>query len=218
MEAKPPERMEIVALRLKILYCIVAISVYNKEGSMSTNEKKHFNKFERVIFLGAVLIFSLVLTCAVLSWGASASANAQAQKGDQAESQDRSAVTVQLEFPLVGGEPAAAIQAADDFASLLSAETGLDVQASVQDCTANVVKHLGEGGVDAALLNLVGYVHGHDQYGIEAVLVNERYGLPYFRGRSTCRQPWGTPACGTCRIKPSHSQRTRLILAIWRPT
>jgi phosphonate transport system substrate-binding protein len=91
--------------------------------------------------------------------------------------------TVRVEFPYVGDGSSAINSAADEFAALLSQETGFDVQASVACCMANVVEHLGEGYADLSPISAVGYVHGHDQYGIEAALVNERYGLPYYMGQ-----------------------------------
>jgi phosphonate transport system substrate-binding protein len=82
-----------------------------------------------------------------------------------------------IEFPYFGDDPAGASAAAELFAGLLSQETGLDVLADVQDwpCLGNIVEHLHTGEADIAPLSSVAYALGHDQYGIEAELVNGLY-------------------------------------------
>lgn len=115
---------------------------------------------------------------------ANASTRPQTQPNVLAQSEGPLAQdTVRIEFAYRGNDPAGAAQAAEEFADLLSQETGLDVQASIFPCEGGVVEHLGSGRTDVAPLSAVAYVLGHDAYGIEARLVVERYGAPSYRGQ-----------------------------------
>jgi phosphonate transport system substrate-binding protein len=75
------------------------------------------------------------------------------------------------------------IEAANTFANLLSQQTGLNVHASVNRCEAAVIEYLGTGQVDVATMSLWAYVHGNEDHGIQARLVNRRFGLPYWRSQ-----------------------------------
>ena len=88
-----------------------------------------------------------------------------------------------IEFYYNGEDPVSASIAAIEFASLLSQETGLNIQASIDACEASIVGHLGAGDADLAPLSHVAYIHGHETYNIEARLVNGRFGQDYFRSQ-----------------------------------
>jgi phosphonate transport system substrate-binding protein len=91
--------------------------------------------------------------------------------------------TIKLEFYYSGSSLPDAISAANLFADLLSQETGLTIQASVSTCEIEIVKRLGTGQTDIASIGPYAYVYGNTTYGIQARLVNERFGLPYFRSQ-----------------------------------
>jgi len=91
--------------------------------------------------------------------------------------------TIRVQFPLFGADPTEAAAAADQFALLLSQETGLDVRASVFPCLQGVVEHLATGRTDLAPLTQFEYIFGHDTYGIEALLVNLQYDAPDYRSQ-----------------------------------
>ncbi len=135
--------------------------------------------------LGLAVVLSTLLLLVALLVVANASTRPQAQPDVLTQSDERLAQdTVRIEFVYSGNDPAAASQAAEEFADLLSQETGLGVQASIFPCEEGVVEHLGSGSVDLAPLSSVAYVLGHDSYGIEARLVVERYGgSAYYRGQ-----------------------------------
>jgi phosphonate transport system substrate-binding protein len=61
--------------------------------------------------------------------------------------------------------------------------SGLDVQASTVPCEGRAVEHLGSGQADVAPLRASAYVHGRDSYGIDAELVNGRFGSFAYRGQ-----------------------------------
>lgn len=134
--------------------------------------------------LALAVVLSAVLFLIALLVVANASTRPQAQPNVLAQSDEPLAQDpVRIEFAYSGNDRAAASQAAEEFADLLSQETGLDVQASIFPCEEGVVEHLGRGPVDLAPLSSVAYVLGHDVYGIEARLVVVRGGAPAYRGQ-----------------------------------
>jgi phosphonate transport system substrate-binding protein len=94
------------------------------------------------------------------------------------------AETIQIEFLYNGDNYPSALNAAGDFAALLSTETGLTIQATLERCEADVIEDLGTGQVDLATMSSFGYVHGTDLYpGMQAKLVNLRVGQGYYRSQ-----------------------------------
>jgi alpha-glucoside transport system substrate-binding protein len=140
---------------------------------MKLPRKSQFVQGRHMTGLGWVvgLVALLVLVFLVGTTGASTQPQAPAQE------------TIYLEFVYHGSDPSAAQGAADDFAGLLSQETGLDVQASTTACEAQVVQRMGAGQTDLAPIRPVAYVLGHDDHGIEARLVNGRFGAYAYRGQ-----------------------------------
>jgi phosphonate transport system substrate-binding protein len=91
--------------------------------------------------------------------------------------------TINIEFNYSGDDPEGADTAADQFANLLSQETGLDIHATIQSCENFIVDNLGAGQVDLAPLSSIAYVLGHEKFGIEAELVNGVSGVYAYRGQ-----------------------------------
>ena len=90
---------------------------------------------------------------------------------------------VKIAFVYRGGGFANVSDAAQDFADLLSIETGIQIEASVYHCEKTILDHMGAGLIDLAHLSSVAYVIGHDLYGIEAQLATNRFGYPYYRSQ-----------------------------------
>jgi len=90
---------------------------------------------------------------------------------------------IKIAFVYSGGDFADVSDAAQDFAGLLSIETGMEIMASVYPCEETILDHMGAGLIDFAHLPQVAYVIGHDTYGIEAQLATIRFGLSYFRSQ-----------------------------------
>jgi phosphonate transport system substrate-binding protein len=128
------------------------------------------------VFLASALGVIVVLVSAFLVW--------RAQASDSVSSQDFSTpAAINLEFYYSGSSLPDAISAANLFADLLSQETGLTIQASISSCESDVVEHLGTGQADVATMGIYAYAIGNNDYGIQAKLVNERFGRPYFRSQ-----------------------------------
>lgn len=141
---------------------------------------KEYHKF---IMLGGTILLSLFLVSLLLVWTAQASTEIHANGDSSSQLNNFSQETFNLEFYYNGDDPTSASLAAIAFASLLSQETGLNIQASIHGCEARIVEHLGAGDADLAPLSTVAYVHGHEAYNIEARLVNGRFGQEYFRSQ-----------------------------------
>jgi phosphonate transport system substrate-binding protein len=130
----------------------------------------------KYVMLVSVAVISLMLFSLVMAWRAQASDSVSSQQVSKNG-------TIKLEFYYSGSSLSDAISAANLFADLLSQETGLTIQASVSSCEIEIIKHLGTDQTDIASIGQYAYVHGNTTYGIQARLVNERFGLPYFRSQ-----------------------------------
>lgn len=136
-------------------------------------------------------LFYLILSVAlawffvwlVLEGSAQASTHILPDKGASQPYLDSFDSDYHIEFAYFGDDFTLASSAAEDFAYLLSQETGLDVSASIQFCEGNLVQHLSSGRADLAPMSGLAYVYGHDRYGIEARLVNGLFGQYAFRGQ-----------------------------------
>ena len=138
---------------------------------MENKLKMQLQRYKRFLILGGVAVLSLLLATQFMLWSAQAAHQATAQE------------TIKLEFSYSGDDSSSVFAAVDDFADLLSQETGLTIQASLHTCEADVVEHLGAGQADVAPLSSVAYIHGHDAYGIQARLVNSLFGQTYYRSQ-----------------------------------
>jgi phosphonate transport system substrate-binding protein len=144
--------------------------------------------FSRVHLLPRALIFVSILIPIFLLAGIFWIAGAAAQKPGQAFPQSPASQTVHVEFSYGGSDPVGAATAADDFALLLASETGLDIQASIFPCMADVAHHLGLGQVDVSPLSSVAYVQ---ERGFEASLANVKFGYTVYRGQINVQRSSG---------------------------
>lgn len=121
----------------------------------------------RMVIIGCIVASVLLLTSLIMAWGADASPQEN----------------IVLIFTYSGDDSSSVAAAAEDFADLLSQETGLTIQASVQDCEAQVLNFLAAGQADLATIRSYTYVHGHAAHGIQARLVNSLFGQPYYKSQ-----------------------------------
>ncbi len=150
---------------------------------MNSKPKMEQKKYHKFIILGGTVIVPLLLVSLLLVWTAHASYEIHTNAGSSTQIDVYSQETFNLEFYYTGDNPINASIAAIAFASLLSQESGLDIQASIHSCEASIVEHLGAGDADLAPLSAIAYVHGHEAYDMEARLVTGRFGLEYFRSQ-----------------------------------
>ena len=150
---------------------------------MENSKGYQFTRRHRFVILGGTIAVSLMLILVLLTWSSLVSAQANTIPVQSVQSGNFAQESIQVEFIYHGDNLANATTAADEFASLLSQETGFSVTASIQPCETIVVEHLGSGQADLAPLSRVAYVFGHEDYGIEARLVNGRFGQFNFRGQ-----------------------------------
>lgn len=141
---------------------------------MKIELKIGLKEYYKFILLGGTIVLSLFLVSLLLAWTAQAANEIHTNGNPSSRINDFSQETISIEFYYNGEDPVNASIAAVTFASLLTQETGLDIQGSIQDCEARIVRHLGAGDADLAPLSHISYVHGYETYGIEARLVNRR--------------------------------------------
>jgi len=134
---------------------------------MNEFRSKKDNFYRRIASLVGVIALSVLMVAVVLVWSAQASSLNSLPPPQE---------TINLEFYYSGNDLPAAKEAAHDFADQLSTETGLDITATVQTCEGIVMENLGTGKTDVAPLNSLTYVYGRNLYGIDAKLVNGRFG------------------------------------------
>lgn len=106
-----------------------------------------------------------------------------AERLEEHQPQQSPAESYTVEFYYGGHDAADAAAKAETFASLLAAETGFDIEASIAPCENSVVQHLGEGDVDIAAFSGAAYVRGRDIYDFEAKLANIMAGSATYRGQ-----------------------------------
>jgi len=150
---------------------------------METKTQSQFGRLPGLVVIISSVILALLLVSVVLAGSSQASAQIMTYIVASQPPQTSSQSTINIEFYYSGDDPTGASTAADDFAELLSEETGFTIQADIQTCEANIVEHLGTGQADLAPLRGVAYVLGHDEYGIEAKLVNGVYGAYAYRSQ-----------------------------------
>ena len=149
------------------------------------NGMRRFSKHHlyRPARLGVAVALPVLFLVMLLVWGAITSERLLAQPDSPVRTGNPAQQTVSIEFPYVGADPAGALSAAADFESLLSLQTGLEIQVSTYPCEERVIAHLGAGQTDVAPLSPVGYVLGRDEHAIEAKLVVRRFGSFNYRGQ-----------------------------------
>lgn len=78
-----------------------------------------------------------------------------------------------------------------EMGQLLQKATGLHFKTSVATSYAAVIEAMGAGKVDIGWLATFSYVLAHDKYGVELLLVVQRFGSPFYRGQIMVRADSG---------------------------
>jgi phosphonate transport system substrate-binding protein len=78
-----------------------------------------------------------------------------------------------------------------EIGQLLQNITGLHFKTSVATSYAAVIEAMGAGKVDVGWLATFSYVLAHDKYGVELLLVVQRFGSPFYRGQIMVRADSG---------------------------
>ena len=89
------------------------------------------------------------------------------------------------------GEAQVILKGGREIGQFLQKETGLHFKTSVATSYAAVVEAMGAGKVDVGWLATFSYVLAHDKYGVELLLVVQRFGSPFYRGQIMVRADSG---------------------------
>lgn len=81
------------------------------------------------------------------------------------------------------GDAQVILKGGREIGQLLQKETGLYFKTSVATSYAAVIEAMGAGKVDVGWLATFSYVLAHDKYGVELLLVVQRFGSPFYRGQ-----------------------------------
>ena len=81
------------------------------------------------------------------------------------------------------GDAQVILKGGREIGQFLQRETGLHFKTSVATSYAAVVEAMGAGKVDVGWLATFSYVLAHDKYGVELLLVVQRFGSPFYRGQ-----------------------------------
>lgn len=140
-------------------------------------------KYQKIVVLLGCVVLSSLLVLILMNYSAAASAQTAGERTAAIQSKNSPQETYVVEFFYNDEFSQTASIAADNFAKLLAKETGLDVQASINPCEADIVRNLGAQETDLATMSALAYVKGDEYYGIQAKLVNGRYGAFKLRGQ-----------------------------------
>lgn len=89
------------------------------------------------------------------------------------------------------GDAQVILKGGREIGQLLQEETGLHFKTSVATSYAAVIEAMGAGKVDVGWLATFSYVLAHDKYGVELLLVVQRFGSPFYRGQVMVRADSG---------------------------
>lgn len=89
------------------------------------------------------------------------------------------------------GDTQVILKGGREIGELLQKETGLYFKTSVATSYASVIEAMGAGKVDVGWLATFSYVLAHDKYGVELLLVVQRFGSPFYRGQIMVRADSG---------------------------
>jgi len=89
------------------------------------------------------------------------------------------------------GDAQAIVKGGQEVAKLLQKETGLYFNTSVATSYAAVIEAMGAGKVDIGWLATFSYVLAREKYGVELLLVVQRFGSPFYRGQIMVRADSG---------------------------
>ena len=89
------------------------------------------------------------------------------------------------------GDAQVIVKGGREVGDLLHKETGLHFKTSVATSYAAVIEAMGAGKVDIGWLATFSYVLAKDKYGVELLLVVQRFGSPFYRGQIMVRADSG---------------------------
>jgi phosphonate transport system substrate-binding protein len=89
------------------------------------------------------------------------------------------------------GDAQVILKGGEKIGQLLHKTTGLYFKTSVATSYAAVIEAMGAGKVDVGWLATFSYVLAHDKYGVELLLVVQRFGSPFYRGQIMVRADSG---------------------------
>jgi phosphonate transport system substrate-binding protein len=89
------------------------------------------------------------------------------------------------------GDVQVILKGGKEIGQLLQKATGLHFKTSVATSYAAVIEAMGAGKVDIGWLATFSYVLAHDKYGVELLLVVQRFGSPFYRGQIMVRADSG---------------------------
>jgi len=89
------------------------------------------------------------------------------------------------------GDTQVILKGGKEIGRLLQKATGLHFKTSVATSYAAVIEAMGAGKVDIGWLATFSYVLAHDKYGVELLLVVQRFGSPFYRGQIMVRADSG---------------------------
>jgi phosphonate transport system substrate-binding protein len=89
------------------------------------------------------------------------------------------------------GDAQVILKGGQEIGQLLQNVTGLHFKTSVATSYAAVIEAMGAGKVDIGWLATFSYVLAHDKYGVELLLVVQRFGSPFYRGQIMVRTDSG---------------------------
>lgn len=89
------------------------------------------------------------------------------------------------------GDAQMILKGGEEIARLLHKTTGLNFKTSVATSYAAVIEAMGADKVDIGWLATFSYVLAHDKYGVELLLVVQRFGSPFYRGQIMVRADSG---------------------------
>lgn len=78
------------------------------------------------------------------------------------------------------GEQEAVVTGSEEVRDLLAAETGLEIDSNVATSYAAVVEAMGAENAHVGWLNTFSYILANERYGVEPILVVDRFGLPTY--------------------------------------
>lgn len=89
------------------------------------------------------------------------------------------------------GDAQVILKGGREIGQLLQSVTGLHFKTSIATSYAAVIEAMGAGKVDIGWLATFSYVLAHDKYGVELLLVVQRFGSPFYRGQIMVRADSG---------------------------
>ncbi len=89
------------------------------------------------------------------------------------------------------GDAQVILKGGQEVGELLQKHTGLHFKTSVATSYAAVIEAMGAGKVDIGWLATFGYVLAQEKYGVELLLVVQRFGSPFYRGQIMVRADSG---------------------------